>query len=97
MILLLEKCWESKGTQELQELPSNAPITQPNKGKISSEVSKITITGEKRSNSPEKKQSGPVKAVLVEEAQDKPAKTKQKKAKGSAKEKFLTDDAAAAC
>ena len=85
MISLLEKCWENKQGQVLQEVPLNALLAQPNEGGPSGETTKTTDPGETKSSSPAKKRGRPPKAALVEQAQDEPTETKVKKPRGRPK------------
>ena len=84
MIVLLERCWESKVSIALQEVPANASIHQPTKGvsKILDEVAK--------ERSPIEKKGRPLKATTTE-VSEKTADAPPKKARGRPKKDSSID------
>lgn len=85
MISLLEKCWENKQSQVLQELPSNATLGQPMQIPCLGQGSKSADRGETKSCSPAKGRGRPPKPAVVEQAQSKPANAQPKRARGRPK------------
>ena len=59
MIILLERCWESKVSMALQEVPTDANIRQPSTSNVDA------MNGESKQNSPAKKKRRPPKAAAA--------------------------------
>ena len=84
MISLLEKCWDSRKGQVLQELPSNALIQQPSEGLPADRSAGSKDQAIAKSKSP-KKRGRPSKAATADTAEDDAGDVPPKKKRGRPK------------
>ena len=85
MISLLEKCWENQQSHVLQEVTSNALMSNPNQDLPSRQATKSTGLGETRPSNLAKAQGGSSKPTALGDVQDKPTKTQSKRPRGRPK------------